>query len=672
LPDVSAVTLRGAGSGRALDVALLVRAVTLVAVVALAIGWTLALGKDVHWDAINYHLYLGFSALHDRFAQDFFAAGPPAYLNPYAYVPLYLAVAAGWSAWAIAAALAAWHSLTLWLTYEIALVAGAPRPARVHIAFALLAVAFAATNPVLLQVLGSTTADLTTAVFVLGGWWCVAVAVRDGRASLACLAGVLVGAAAAMKLSNAVFAMAAVPALLFVEGTPQRRVLVQLGFGLACGIAFLAAAMPWGAQLWREFGNPFFPFLNEVFRSPDFTTEALRYERFMPSGIIAFLARPLEMISAASHVHTEPRAPDLRYAVLLIALVVAALIQRRRASAESVSSREEGATRRVGQALLVGLVVSWVLWLLISGNSRYFIPMGCIAAVLLATTLQGLYVRWQNATLSVIVLVFTVQGVQFWLGTDWQRDGGPWQGPWLRIEVPERLRSEPSLHLSVGFLSGSAFLPHFHPASGMINVGGFNVITPGYSGAIRAQALIDRNESRLRILTPLPPGVVDRSTLPGPPEQLGVHVRRLGVKVDGSDCEFLRMQGNLRGERSARDGTEWKYFLSCRLVKAPEERIAYLQAVAAVDVAFDRIEDACPKLFQPRRAPTQEYLFLARTYHMGSEMQLYVDGGRVKYFYPLRGGDPIDVGPLDAWRQAPQRIDCSVRTQPAFQKRADG
>jgi hypothetical protein len=99
--------------------------------------------------------------------------------------------------------------------------------------------------------------------------------------------------------------------------------------------------------------------------------------------------------------------------------------------------------------------------------------------------------------------------------------------------------------------------------------------------------------------------------------------------------------------------------------------MAYEHAAAAVDIAFDRVEDACPKLFQPRRAPTQEYLFLARTYHMGSEMQLYVDDGRVKYFYPLRGGDPIDVGPLDAWRQAPQPIDCSVRTRPAFQKRVD-
>ena len=58
---------------------------------------------------------------------------------------------------------------------------------------------------------------------------------------------------------------------------------------------------------------------------------------------------------------------------------------------------------------------------------------------------------------------------------------------------------------------------------------------------LRSQSLIDhrfRSED-----------IVDRATLPGPPAQLDVYVRRLGLRVDGSDCEFLRLEGNLRGER---------------------------------------------------------------------------------------------------------------------------
>ena len=54
-------------------------------VLALVVNYVL--GKEMAWDALNYHLYAGFSAVHDRFAQDYFAAGPQAYVNPYAYVP---------------------------------------------------------------------------------------------------------------------------------------------------------------------------------------------------------------------------------------------------------------------------------------------------------------------------------------------------------------------------------------------------------------------------------------------------------------------------------------------------------------------------------------------------------------------------------------------------------
>src|SRR5580698_9607995 len=65
------------------------------ACVALALACNYVLGKDMAWDTLNYHLYLGFSALNDRFGQDYFAAGPLAYLNPYAYMPFYAMVRAG-------------------------------------------------------------------------------------------------------------------------------------------------------------------------------------------------------------------------------------------------------------------------------------------------------------------------------------------------------------------------------------------------------------------------------------------------------------------------------------------------------------------------------------------------------------------------------------------------
>ena len=97
---------------------------TLVHLLALVTNYLL--GKDMASDTLGYHLYAGFNALHDRFAQDYFPAGPQSYFNPYVYVPLYFLLNTGLSSLEISSMLVVVHSVMLWLTYELA-VAVCPR-----------------------------------------------------------------------------------------------------------------------------------------------------------------------------------------------------------------------------------------------------------------------------------------------------------------------------------------------------------------------------------------------------------------------------------------------------------------------------------------------------------------------------------------------------------------
>lgn len=635
---------------------------------AFSVAWTLVLGKDVHWDAINYHLYLGFSALNDRFTLDFFGAGTPAYVNPYSFVPLYLMWRAEWPALWMAVAFASFHAILLWLAFELALVAGVRRPGKALPAFAALAAVLTATNPVLLQGLGSTMNDATVAVFALAGWLAVAHALRRGSWHLAAIGGVLCGIAAGLKLSNALFAISAVPALALLPGTLRARARGMAAYGAGCGLAFALVSLPWSLKLWHEFGNPFFPFLNEVFRSPDFITSPLKQERFVPLSWQAYLLRPFDLLSVATSVHVETRAPDLRYAALLAALAAWGVVRVRAQPSPSQPGPDAGDDPAAGRCLaglLVGLVVAWCLWLHVSGNGRYFLPMACVASVVLALVLQRLHAAWPSATTGAAILLLVMQLVQLAMGTDLRRDGLPWEGPWLPVEIPDRLRNEPQFFVSPVIMSGSVFMPYLHPDSGIMNVGGFNVIGPHHPGAARAQRLLDANAGRLRMLMSLPEGVVDRSTMPGPPENLRTYFHRFGLRIDGGDCEFLRLEGNIRGERRPMKDP-WKHFISCRLIPAPEERAAFEREAALYDAVFDRVEDTCPRLFFPARPVTQQIVYWLRTYHMGSEMQLFVDEGRVKYYFYLRGGEPIDIGSVDDWTKGPQPFDCSVRFKPAF------
>jgi len=82
----------------------------------LAVASNYVFGKEMAWDLLHYHFYAGFSALNDRFEQDYFAAGPNSYLNPYAYAPFYLLVKLGLPALAVGSVLAVIQSVVLWLT----------------------------------------------------------------------------------------------------------------------------------------------------------------------------------------------------------------------------------------------------------------------------------------------------------------------------------------------------------------------------------------------------------------------------------------------------------------------------------------------------------------------------------------------------------------------------
>ena len=139
---------------------------------AAALSANYVLGQDMPWDTINYHFYLGFSALHDRFSQDYFAAGAPSYFNPYAYVPFYALVNAGLPPLAISSALTLVHSVIFLLTFELAVCACPSEDRRLQLGYGSCAVAMTFLNPILMQQIGSSYADILTAVPVLGGGCC--------------------------------------------------------------------------------------------------------------------------------------------------------------------------------------------------------------------------------------------------------------------------------------------------------------------------------------------------------------------------------------------------------------------------------------------------------------------------------------------------------------------
>lgn len=643
---------------------------------AAAVIVNYVLGKDMMWDTLDYHLYAGFSALHDRFSQDYFAAGPQSYFNPYIYVPFYLLARSGMPALVATSILAIVQSGILWLTYEIATTIASPIPGK-RVAVGVCAVALAFANPILIAELGSSYSDITTAELVLGGWLLLVRAIGSpGTATVLC-AGLLLGAASALKVTNAAHALAAFVLLLFVPIKWSARLRVAALFALALGSAFTLLALPWAIQLQRHFGNPVFPLLNDIFRSPQYTTGLTLDYRFIPDSLLNALWRPFAIAAPIGMIDSEYPSPDLRYAVLLL-LFILGLFQwmslRFRAFCSGTNSALHLAGMRMLAALGCGFLLDWILWLTVSGNGRYFIGMACIAAVLVvALTFRLLEARpWLRKCL--IGIVMSVQVVQLAIGAGY-RVHVPWDGgQWFEVSVPKSVAATSNLYFLFGNPSNAFLAPYLAPGSAFVNVGGAYELGSDGATGVRIRSLIQRYQPHIWVVMIDPRRGAERSS--GPPDLTLVddELERFGLRTDPRDCSRILLEDTaptetLMGSGSSSSGdtqpSNVSYLAACRLVQA---QARFLKGERSANVIFDRLEDACPALFHPRHPQTRNlsdpHLQIWAREYAGTGLMVYVaSGGHVMLHALDRGGPPEDLGTSREWLTAAPPVECGRRKE---------
>jgi hypothetical protein len=642
------------------DVAALYRLPIYIACSVLALAINYGLGKDLAWDTFDYHLYAGFSAFNDRFAQDYFAAGPQSYLNPYGYAPFYALTRSGLSALEIGALLAVWHSVILWLTFELAVAVCPFADRRTRATIGVWAVVLALVNPILLQQIGSSFIDITTAELALAGWVLLATVVRVPRAAPLICAAALLGAATALKLTNAVHAIAGAAVLIMLPLPLRGRLRYGLTYVVVLGLAFTIVTTPWSYRLAKTFGNPFFPQLNNIFRSPEFTTEPLRLFRFIPSNICEALWRPFAMVDPWPMVHHELVAPDARYALLAI-LVCALLVRwlwRHFARSPSPVDTKPAAEARIVAALGCGFAVDWTLWLVASGNSRYFLPMACVGAVLIVALLPSLVGARPKTWMPVLIAVSAIQIFQFWMNPGLRWNAVPWDsGPWFKVEVPEKLATEPNLYLTMGAKSSSYLAPYVAKGAGFINFTGAYALGATGANGERAEALIHRYAPHLRFLAEGARLYADLTHLPNVSDVDGA-LARFGLRADASDCTTITVANSKPEEKRPPYTT---YLVSCRAVPDTTERSAQTARQQAVDPVLDRLEDACPDLFQPRRPLTEYRNHRWQRVYLNTDITAWVSRGWVKFYNPVSADGPIFLGPESDWVEAPLRVACGRR-----------
>jgi hypothetical protein len=648
-------------------------------VIAVALNYFF--GKEMASDTLHYHFYAGFSALNDRFDQDYFAAGPQSYFSPYAYLPFYLLVKLGLPGLGVGTILAMLHSVALWITYDLACTVWSEGDRRQRFFFGVCVTTLAFMNPILLQQVGSAFADITTTVLVLGGWLLLAQTIRCPSTARVIFAGILLGCATALKGTNAVHAMAGLLTVVFVPLPLFARIRSLLYFGASLAVSFVLTAAPWSYRLARAFGNPMFPLLNQIFKSPEFTTAPLiKHYRFIPDTLGDALLRPLAIASRAHMIHNELTAPDIRYLMLLIvfALFVVARIWQSTANVSAAAiTPASRSTMRILVALGCGFTIDWIIWLEESGNGRYFLPMASVAAVIAMALLFLLLANHRAGRNALLVTLFVAQAAQLCLAKEYRWNDAPWDGRWFNITVPEKLASEPNLYLSIGMQSNSFVLPFLAKGSGFVSIAGGYALGPDGANAEHVRGMMKRRGTHLRVILAGENIYSDSARREPLQSDIDEVLRVYGLRVDMSDCETITVQGLRREIWRALDssippppgppkGRYLSYLASCHVVTDSRDPVEDVSARQAVDLVLNRIEDACPKLFQPPRPQTEHENHVWFRFYPLTDLTTWVSNGEIKFIDPTRPNGLVVVGREEDWAKAPLSLNCGRRHGVSF------
>lgn len=337
----------------------------------------LSLGQDASWDQKNYHYYGGYALLNKPPHYDFAPAQVQSFFNPLLHVPSYLMLRYLPPS-ATALLLGAVQGLNLWLLYLLAcrLLRRLGRPQRTLLALGCAIAGFyGAAN---ISELGTTFGDNLVSILVLSALVLFADYLSP-RGSLAgrsrmklAAAGLLLGTAVGCKLTVAIYAVPVALAwlLLMVLCGERPAGLATLGAGVLAG--FIVTYGYWGLSLYREYDNPFFPYLNNVFRSRFFEPENPMDPRFLPRDWRQRVLYPFYFVKRNALV-SETEFRDARMAAGYLALPVLAVwaVRRRFKPGRAPEGSPFPGEGRILLFLSVFVAGSYVLWQTLFSIYRY-------------------------------------------------------------------------------------------------------------------------------------------------------------------------------------------------------------------------------------------------------------------------------------------------------------
>ena len=426
-------------------------------------GIAVFLGQDSNWDLRNYHWYDAYAALAGRLDQDMGAAQTPTYYNPTLDVPFYL-LANALPARVFAFVLGAVQGCNFILLYVLAWFTLRAVDERWRAAGAVAVALTGIFGGGHMALVGAIFYDNIVSLFVFAAMAVILAnmtLLRAGPFGAALLrtafAGFLVGCGVGLKLPTQIFAIGVCFGLLFVPGPFVRRFFLSFACGLGVIGGFLVFGGWWMWELITHFGNPLFPYFNDIIRSNWALPESYRDDRFLPKNIVAALTLPFRLFVDGT-IAGEVGFRDARVLgayIVLIATPPMLLIARIKKFGRSEPFAEVFAARYLAAA--AGL--SYAVWLLLFCIYRYLIPLEMLAP-LLVVACMAFWPLTRQRRLSLAIGLLGVMVLTMQPG-NWGRM--PWSASGRFVEVTPPALADPAntLVIMTGFAPTAFVIPSF-------------------------------------------------------------------------------------------------------------------------------------------------------------------------------------------------------------------
>ena len=371
---------------------------------------SLHLGQDANWDLQNYHFYNPYALVTDRLDWDIAPAQLQTYHNPLADLPFYGAVRADvqppWIAvlLALPAGIAAFFLLLSLERLFGGLGVGWWR------LYAVLALLIGVTGAAGVPLIGTTTNDWPGAMLIVITIWLLlksGPAVGRQKVVIIAFAGLISGVAAGLKLTTAFYAASlCLTLLLTVRPFRAQAIACAAAFASLALVGFAVTAGFWLWRMYTRFGNPFFPYFNNWFRSPwwDFTPLASGYG---PRTPLEWLQFPFRLFRYNAGIVGEMAFRDWRVPLAFIA-ALSGLIGLGSEKFWHRGSPEWLKTNWEWRFMLVFWLGSFVLWAFEHAVYRYIIPLELFAGAMVIVPVMTYLPRYGRlaGVLAVTALLF--------------------------------------------------------------------------------------------------------------------------------------------------------------------------------------------------------------------------------------------------------------------------